>query len=193
MSAMKLIVGLGNPGTEYDGTRHNIGFRVLDSVAETPFKNESKFKAEISEMRVGSEKVILAKPTTFMNLSGDALQALKSFYKLENSDILIVHDEMAFPVGRFAFTVGASPAGHNGVASIQERLGSKDIPRLRIGIGRPTIGTKEDFVLTRFTPEEHAIIDTLLSDFRLSTFDWVSLGIDKSMNIWNVVESGPPA
>src|SRR5689334_6786030 len=139
---MKLIVGLGNPGKEYAGTRHNIGFRILDALAESPFKDESKFKSEISEMRVGSEKVILAKPTTFMNNSGEAVQALKSFYKLEDGDILVIQDEMDYMPGVFAFSFGNGPAGHNGIASIQEMLATRDFARLRIGIGRPSVGTK---------------------------------------------------
>ena len=186
---MKLIVGLGNPGKEYAGTRHNIGFRVLDALADSSFNDESKFKSEISEMRVGSEKVILAKPTTFMNNSGEAVQALKSFYKLEDGDILIIQDEMDYMPGVFAFSFGNGPAGHNGIASIQERLATRDFARLRIGIGRPTVGTKEDFVLTKFSDEEEKKIASREKDLLQASKDWVSQGLTKTMNVWNAVKS----
>jgi PTH1 family peptidyl-tRNA hydrolase len=182
---MKLIVGLGNPGKEYEGTRHNVGFRVLDALAESPFTLESKFKAEVSEYRIGTEKVLLAKPTTFMNLSGDAVQALKSFYKIENQDILVIQDEMDHPTGVFTFSINAGPAGHNGIHSIQERLGTKEIARLRIGIGRPSVGTKEDFVLTRFSKEEEASISSREADLVQAVKDWITQGLTKTMNVWN--------
>ncbi len=185
---MKLIVGLGNPGKEYDGTRHNIGFAVLDAFAKSPFRKETKFKAEISELRLGNEKVLLAKPTTFMNLSGEAVQALKAFYKLENSDILIVHDEMDFAPGAFQFSIGSGPAGHNGVESIQERLGTKDVARLRIGIGRPAVGTKEDFVLTKFGKEESKLIKEVLKKTTEAVGMWTEQGLTKTMNVWNGVK-----
>jgi len=186
---MKLIVGLGNPGKEYEGTRHNIGFRILDALASEPFKNESKFKSEVSEMRVGSVKVILAKPTTFMNNSGEAVQALKSFYKLEDGDILVIQDEMDYVPGVFAFSFGNGPAGHNGISSIQERLATRDFARLRIGIGRPSVGTKEDFVLTRFTADEESKIYKRQDDMVKAAQDWVSQGLTKTMNVWNAVKS----
>ncbi|MEK7473918.1 MAG: aminoacyl-tRNA hydrolase [Patescibacteria group bacterium] len=184
---MKLIVGLGNPGKEYEGTRHNVGFRILDALADNPFKHEAKFKAEVSEWRLGSEKVLLAKPTTFMNLSGDAVQALKSFYKLENQDILVIQDEMDHPTGIFAFSINAGPAGHKGIDSIQERLGTKEFARLRIGIGRPSVGTKEDFVLTRFSKEEEANISSREADLAQAIKDWIKKGLTKTMNVWNGV------
>jgi PTH1 family peptidyl-tRNA hydrolase len=184
---MKLIVGLGNPGKEYQGTRHNIGFTVLDALAEEPFKSETKFKAEISEWRVGSEKVLLAKPSTFMNLSGDAVQAIKSFYKLEDADILIIQDEMDYAPGTFAFAIGSGAAGHNGIFSVQERLATKDIARMRIGIGRPKIGTKEDFVLTRFNEEESPIMKEVVENACKASRDWASKGLTKTMNVWNAV------
>jgi len=186
---MKLIVGLGNPGKEYEGTRHNIGFRLLDALAEAPFKNEAKFKSDISELRLGSEKVILAKPTTFMNNSGEAVQALKAFYKLEDGDILVIQDEMYYAPGVFAFATNSGPAGHNGISSIQERLGTKETPRLRIGIGRPSVGTKEDFVLTKFSKDEESKIYARQDDMLQAAKDWVSQGLTKTMNVWNAVKS----
>lgn len=182
---MKLIVGLGNPGKEYDGTRHNIGFAVLDVLATAPYKKEVKFKSAISELRLGDEKVLLVKPITFMNLSGEAVQALKSFYKLEDADILVIHDEMDFAPGTFQFSVGSGPAGHNGVESIQERLGTKNVARLRIGIGRPAGGTKEDFVLTKFGTEESKLMKEALKKTTEAAKMWMKEGLTKTMNVWN--------
>lgn len=185
---MKLIVGLGNPGKEYAGTRHNVGFEVVDAFAaplEATFKLQKDFKAEIAEARIGSEKVLLAKPVTFMNLSGEAVRAIKSFYKLSVEDILLVHDEMDFAPGAFAFSIGSGPAGHNGVESVQEALATKEIARLRIGVGRPTVETKENYVLGRFSKEEQASITSLLPNLRLAICDWTSSGLDKAMNLWN--------
>jgi PTH1 family peptidyl-tRNA hydrolase len=189
---MKLIVGLGNPGKEYAGTRHNLGFEALDHLAEkleTSFKTDKKFQAEIAEAHIGSEKVLLAKPTTFMNLSGDAVQALKSFYKLENADILVLHDEMDYEPGKIAFSIGSGPAGHNGVESIQERLATKEIARLRLGIGRPTIEAKEDYVLGRPSDADRGLINSKLDDTRYAILDFVTKGLTKAMNVWNAVKS----
>lgn len=189
---MKLIVGLGNPGKEYASTRHNIGFEAVDAFAKeckASFKTEKKFHAEIAETRIDSEKVIIAKPITFMNLSGDAVQVLKSFYKLSNSDILVIHDEMDFAPGTFAFSIGRNPAGHNGVESIQKVLGTKEFARLRLGIGRPTVETKEDYVLSKFSKEVRSLLVQTLRDTRYAIRDWLSLGLDKTMNVWNGVKS----
>ena len=188
---MKLIVGLGNPGKEYAHTRHNVGFAAVDALAEelgTSFKPEKKFQAEIADARLGDEKILLAKPTTFMNLSGEAVQALKSFYKLENRDILIVHDEMDFAPGDLQFSVNSGPAGHNGVESVQERLGTKDVARLRIGIGRPSVGTKEDFVLTKFDKEESKLVKDVLKKAPDALRMWIEQGLTKTMNVWNGVK-----
>lgn len=189
---MKLIIGLGNPGKEYEGTRHNVGFRILDALANTVhgtrYTEQVKFKSEMAEIRLGSEKVILAKPMTFMNASGEAVQALKSFYKLSIDQVLVIHDEMDYPPGVFAFVVGSGSAGHNGVESVQQESGTKNIARLRIGIGRPTVGTKEDFVLTKFSTEEESIIRSREADLVQAVKDWVTSGLDKAMNTWNGVK-----
>ena len=139
-------------------------------------------------MRIGNEKVLLAKPTTYMNASGEAVQAIKAFYKLENADILVLQDEMDYAPGVFMFAVNAGPAGHNGISSIQERVG-KDVARLRIGVGRPTVGTKEDFVLTKFKKEEESKIAAREEDMLKAIKDWVSQGLTKTMNVWNAVRS----
>ncbi len=185
---MKLIVGLGNPGKEYADTRHNLGFEVVDALAasmDASFKLQKDFKAEIAEIRIGSEKVLLAKPVTFMNLSGDAVRALASFFKLSVQDILIVHDEMDYAPGVFAFSTGSGPAGHNGIESVQEAVGTKEIARLRIGVGRPTVEAKEDYVLGRPSASDRKLINGVIEDAGKAAQDWVSQGLTKAMNTWN--------
>lgn len=188
---MKLIVGLGNPGKEYAGTRHNVGFEIVDALAnslEASFKPAKEFKTEITEGRVGSEKILLAKPTTYMNLSGEAVRAIASFYKIPLENILIVHDEMDYPIGEFAFTPESGPAGHNGIESIQQVLGTKKIARLRVGVGRPTVEAKEDYVLGRFSKDDLQTLGSISSDVQAALKDWMTLGLTKAMNTWNGVK-----
>jgi PTH1 family peptidyl-tRNA hydrolase len=186
---MKLIVGLGNPGKEYASTRHNAGFLVLDEYAKKQdlvFKADTKRKAELVKTTMDDADVILAKPTTFMNLSGDAVQALISFYKVKLEDVLIVQDEMDLEPGTLAFKAKGGDAGNNGIASIQERLGTKEIARLRIGVGRPTgrIPT-EDWVLGKMNPDTKKICKTAGGALE----DWATNGLANAMNTWNRKES----
>ena len=183
---MKLIIGLGNTGKEYDGTRHNLGFEVVDAFVtdeEGAWKMDTKRKADVCKLDVGGADVVLAKPTTFMNLSGDAVQALASFYKVGPGDILIVHDEMDLPPGRIQFKMGGGDAGHNGVTSIIERLGTDAFARLRIGIGRPPDSRQPtpDFVLNKLSPEDAPNAIDTTSAMR----DWIEGGTNKAMNRWN--------
>lgn len=169
MSTTKLIVGLGNIGREYENTRHNVGFLAIEDYAAregVDWHEKPKFKAFIAEKTVGSTKVILAKPTTFMNLSGEAVRAIKDFYKLENDDVIIIHDELDLPFGTIRTRIGGSSAGNNGIKSISSHIGDT-YARIRIGIGNellPRIGA-HDFVLSRFSHEEmtalrHALFAT---------------------------------
>ncbi len=178
---MKLIIGLGNPGTAYDRTRHNVGFMAVDAFAkdaEATWKADAKRKANVA--RAGT--TALAKPTTFMNNSGDAAAALVSFYKVAPEDVLVVHDEMDLPPGRFKFTGEGGPAGHNGVEDIQAKLGTDKIARLRIGIGRPTIDySTTDYVLDRLSPENTPNPLDTVSAMR----DWIEGGLEKASNRWN--------
>lgn len=155
---MKLIIGLGNPGKEYTGTRHNLGFFVVEQFATkhgATFQQKPKFKAEITELTIGGEKVILAKPTTYYNLSGQAVRAISDFYKIIPTNILIIHDELDLPFGTVRARVGGSSAGNNGVQSITDRLGP-DTARLRIGSSnehhRQVSG--RDFVLSKLAAHE---------------------------------------
>ncbi len=159
---MKLVVGLGNIGREYENTRHNIGWDAVEALAGSlgvEFSESRDFHARVAQVRIGSEKVFLALPTTFMNLSGEAVRALVDYYHIATSDILIVQDEMDYSVGKWAYLKNGSSAGHNGIASIHEALGTQAVTRLRIGIGRPTPPiAKETYVLSRFTAEEERVL-----------------------------------
>lgn len=160
---MKLIVWLGNPGLKYDKTRHNIGFVMVDARAEQEWflwKQESKYKAEVAIWEKNGEKLLLCKPQTYMNLSGEAVAPLARFYKIEVKDILVVHDEIDFVTGRLALKLGGSAAGHNGLKSIIQKFGSADFYRLRIGVDRPAMSSQvADWVLSSFKPEERTLLE----------------------------------
>ena len=160
---MKLIVWLGKPGLKYDKTRHNIGFVMVDARAEQEgflWKQESKYKAEVAIWEKNGEKLLLCKPQTYMNLSGEAVAPLARFYKLEAKDILVVHDEIDFVTGRLALKLGGSAAGHNGLKSIIQKFGSADFYRLRIGVDRPAVSSQvADWVLSSFKPEERTLLE----------------------------------
>ncbi len=159
---MKLILGLGNPEQKYTTTRHNIGFRVVElwgKAQHAHFLTKDKFKAELAEVVVSGEKVLLAKPTTYYNLVGESYRALVDFYKLAPSDVLVVHDELALPFGTIRVREKGSDAGNNGIKSILAR-GGDETARLRIGVAsdhRSVMGDS-DFVLGRFSIEEEAIL-----------------------------------
>ncbi|WP_239348821.1 aminoacyl-tRNA hydrolase [Snodgrassella communis] len=140
MSHLRLIVGLGNPGSEYEHTRHNIGFDFIDELAKlwkTSLKEEKKFFGQVARVNLNEGEVWLLKPLTFMNKSGTAVQALAKFYKILPEEILIIHDELDIPCGQVRFKKGGSNGGHNGLKDIQAWLGTPEFYRLRIGIGHP--------------------------------------------------------
>jgi PTH1 family peptidyl-tRNA hydrolase len=155
---MKLIIGLGNPEEKYSNTRHNVGFRMLNDYAAqktASFKSAAKFKADIAELQTGSDKVILAKPTTYYNLSGEAARAITDFYKIDPADVLVIHDELALPFGTIRTRIGGSDAGNNGVKSINQHLGT-ETSRIRIGVYNELRDRIDDaeFVLGKFSQEE---------------------------------------
>jgi PTH1 family peptidyl-tRNA hydrolase len=155
---MKLLVGLGNPGAQYETTRHNVGWMALDRLATERgliFKSDRRFRADVAETTVpdSDERLVLAKPLTYMNLSGESVGALARFYKIEPADILVVYDEMALPLGQIRVRPGGSAAGHNGMKSLIAHLGTQDFPRVRIGVGAPA-GDAIGHVLGTFRKEE---------------------------------------
>jgi len=175
---MILIVGLGNPGNDYKETRHNVGFLVLDLMLEdhasSNWTHESKFKSDISIIDNNSTKVILCKPTGFMNLSGISIQLLASFYKISTDNIIVIHDDLDLPVGKVKYKIGGGTGGHNGLKSIDQSIGN-NYHRIRIGIGKPDHVSYDisDYVLSKLTYEESKIIknslDFLLKEFSLIT------------------------
>ena len=147
-----LLVGLGNPGKEYELTRHNLGFRVIDRLSSGPFRKSRK--SRLARDEVGGRPAILAKPTTYVNLSGEAVLGLLTFYRLSKSNLLVICDDISLPFGKIRFKEKGSSGGHNGLQSIIEAIGP-EFPRIRIGIGAPpTSADWADYVLTRFRPEE---------------------------------------
>lgn len=163
ISEIKLIVGLGNTGLEYERTRHNAGFIFLDSIAQSNFKEEKKFKALMSE----HNGIKLAKPTTFMNSSGEAIRAISDFYKINPSQILVVHDDLDIKLGEYKLQFDKGPKVHNGISSIENHLGTSEFWRLRIGIDNRTPELKAnisgaDYVLGRFSSEELEILTKIL-------------------------------
>lgn len=164
---MKLLIGLGNPGSHYADTRHNIGFMALDAIASAlktaDYKLQTSFNAEMSEGLLNGEKVILAKPQTFMNQSGISVKAITDYYKIPIENITVIHDDLDIRLGEYKIAQGRSSAGHKGVQSIIDTLGTKDFNRTRIGIGveDKKIPT-EDFVLQNFGKEEIKIIKEII-------------------------------
>ncbi|HEY1064419.1 MAG TPA: aminoacyl-tRNA hydrolase [Candidatus Saccharimonadales bacterium] len=157
-----LLVGLGNPGNEYTLTRHNIGFYVLDTFVEDtgemgPWSDKKDFKGQISTGQLGQTRVIALKPSTFMNVSGESVQAVAAFYKIGADDILVVHDELDVDFGQIRLRRGGSSAGHNGIKSVTQHLG-ENYGRVRVGIGpkRPAQIDSADFVLQRFSTDEQS-------------------------------------
>ena len=197
---MKLVVGLGNPGREYVQTRHNIGFEVVDRVAEKlgwmkagDFQRlaKSKFDGLMFDGVVGRsggepEKLILLKPTTYMNLSGRSVQSAMGFYQLEPADVMIVLDELALPCGKIRIRAGGSDGGHNGLRDIQRALGTTQYPRMRIGIDPPPpMVAGKDYVLGRFSAEQRKAIDPALDRAAGAIVTWIDKGINAAMNQFN--------
>jgi PTH1 family peptidyl-tRNA hydrolase len=183
-----LIVGLGNPGREYRETRHNVGFMLLDRLA---VMLEARFSRLQSKALVGSavyhdQKIILAKPQTFMNLSGQAVRGLVRFYKLPLTRILVTHDDLDLPVGAIRIRPDGGSAGQKGMISVLEQLGTDEFARLRLGIGRPP-GHMEapDYVLQDFSENEMSVISETLSRAAAATLSWVMEGLDAAMNQYN--------
>lgn len=185
---MKLVVGLGNPGSKYQGTRHNVGFDVL-SCLSTRFSASSpsrKHEAEIAEITIGEEKVLLAAPQTYMNLSGQSVQKVASFFKLELDEILVICDDMNLDVGKIRLRASGSAGGQNGLKDIQNRLNSQEVSRLRVGIGRPPERfPAKDYVLSRFRSVEKDSVEESIYNAADSVECWVREGIQTAMNRFN--------
>lgn len=164
---MKLIVGLGNPGRAYKNTRHNIGFMFIDVLAkqkDTKFRLDRKLKCEITEFRHLDEMVLLIKPMTYMNLSGEAVAAVSRFYSIEPDDIIVVYDDKDLPSGKIRIRRNGSSGGHNGMRSIIDKLGTDQIKRIRIGIGNNDAIDARDYVLGKISKTDAAVFDAVFKE-----------------------------
>lgn len=182
-----LVVGLGNPGTKYKLTRHNAGFLVLEQLARL---HKIKFDRKVGKVskgfiKIGERQVLLAKPLTFMNLSGEAVKILLERYYLPLDRVIIISDDVALPFGNIRLKPQGSSGGHKGLASIITQVGS-DFPRLRIGVGAPPPGEEmSEYVLTRFTSVEEKLLPLILAQATQALVTWLEEGIEKAMSAYN--------
>ena len=187
MSEIRMVVGLGNPGDEYASMRHNMGFRVIDSLAEALKIDvrRKKFGAILGLGKFANRKLILLKPWQFMNCSGQPIATAAGFYKLRVSDLLVITDDMALEPGRIRIRAKGSSGGHNGLADVIEKLGTENVGRLRIGIGQSNKDGAADFVLDKPTETEKLLLDEAVLRAQEAVLCWVEYGIETTMNKYN--------
>lgn len=184
---VKLIAGLGNPGTNYDHTRHNVGFMVLDALAERfgVTIRRKKFNALTEEVIAGDTKLLLLKPQQYMNRSGHAIATAAGFYKLQVTDVLVVTDDMALDVGRLRLRAKGSAGGHNGLKNIQSHLGTIEYSRLRVGVGDSGQRDAADYVLSRFSADERDVISSAVQTAVKAVLCWAAEGVEMAMTQYN--------
>lgn len=185
---MRLIVGLGNPGDTYLGTRHNIGFQAVDYLADEHRVSfvDSKWQAKIAKVNLWGEAVILAKPETYMNESGRAIGQIAAYYRIAPQDIIVLHDDLDLELARIKVVVNRGAGGHNGILSLITHLGSREFVRIRIGIGRPGPSVPiKNFVLARFRPEEQELVRQQLAVIQETVRLILNQGPLKAMSIVN--------
>lgn len=186
---MYLVAGLGNPGTQYEMTRHNIGFEVIDYIADKYNVNvkKLKFKGLYGEINISGEKVILLKPQTYMNLSGDSIRDFSSFFKIPVENIIVISDEVNLPAGKVRIRKSGSAGGHNGLKSIIYQLNSDNFPRIRLGVDAPLREKADlaDFVLARFSKEEIPLLEDAIVRASKAVVEIISGSIDNAMNKYN--------
>ena len=183
-----LIVGLGNIGQKYTFTRHNAGFMLVDSIAlnnSLSFRENTRLKCFMTNLRNGVDDYLIIKPTTFMNLSGEAVRAVVDYYKIQLKDILIVYDDLSLDLGKIRFRANGSDGGHNGIKSVIQHLGSKDIARLKIGIGPQPSLPSEVFVLQNFSKEELELLKETLTKAKDGIQCFFKDGIAEAQNKFN--------
>ena len=192
---MKVIVGLGNPGTKYAGTRHNIGFDTVTALADkyNIKLKDKKFNGLIGEGFIEGEKVMLVQPQTYMNLSGECVGLIAGFYKLEAEDIIVICDDINLDTGRLSIRAKGSAGGHNGLKNIIAHLGTEVFPRIRIGVGEKTEGWDlADYVLARFSGEDEATMRKAIKNAVGAVETWISYDIGKAMNLYNINPNPKP-
>lgn len=191
MICLKIIVGLGNPGIKYRFTRHNVGFMVIEHFAndlETKFKRVNSYDSMIAREKFDNQKIIILKPQTYMNLSGQAVKKITSYYKIANRDLLIVYDDLSLQLGQIRIRKKGSSGGHNGIESIIQYMGSKDIPRLKLGIGRKTFNPQIDhasYVLSRFEKSEMEKLKSIIMFSTEAIKTIIVDGFEKAMREYN--------
>ena len=183
---MKLIVGLGNPGSEYENTRHNAGFKVIDSISKeyNIEINRQKFKGIYGEGFIANEKVILLKPTTYMNLSGESIREVVDFYKLSNEDIVVIYDDISLDIGRLRLREKGSAGGHNGIKNIIVNLGTDVFPRIKVGVGQPNVELVK-YVLGKFSKEEMEVLSQSIDAAVKATEEIIKNDFKEAMNKFN--------
>ena len=183
----KLVVGLGNPGSKYEGTRHNIGFEAIDrlSLGGSGSRFSKKFEGQFAEIEIDFRRILLLKPETFMNLSGRSVVPALKFYKIEAADLLVLCDDLNLPLGKIRIRKGGSDGGQKGLRDISAHLGTEDYARLRVGIGDRGLIDASDFVLSRFRPAERPLIDDALIVATQAVAVWVAQGPEAAMNRFN--------
>lgn len=183
----KLIVGLGNPGRQYARNRHNVGFQCLDRLAQAYNLSfaQRRARASLASGKIADVRVVLAKPLTYMNLSGQAVGQLVSFYKLSLEDILVIYDDLDLPLGTIRLRPEGGSGGHKGMHSIIEALGSQAFPRLRVGIGRPPDNDAVSYVLSDFTADEQITLESVYERVVAAVELFLREGIEAAMNVYN--------
>lgn len=187
---MYIIAGLGNPGSKYENTRHNMGFKAIDAMA-SEFGidvNRAKFKGLIGEGRIGSEKVILLKPQTYMNLSGQSVREIMNFYKIPEENLIVIYDDFDLPFGSIRVRKSGGPGTHNGMKSVVQELGSRKFPRVRVGIGSSD-GSTIQFVIGKVGKDEQQILNEAAEAAASAAADIIRIGIENAMNIHNTRKS----
>lgn len=187
---MYIIAGLGNPGSKYENTRHNMGFKAIDAMA-SEFGidvNRAKFKGLIGEGRIGSEKVILLKPQTYMNLSGQSVREIMNFYKIPEENLIVIYDDFNLPIGSIRVRKSGGPGTHNGMKSVVQELGSRKFPRVRVGIGSSD-GSTIQFVIGKVGKDEQQILNEAAEAAASAAADIIRIGIENAMNIHNTRKS----
>lgn len=184
---MKVIVGLGNPGSQYEETRHNIGFMLINLLTEVhKLQFRARFQGLLAEGHIEGERLFLLKPQTYMNLSGRSVRELLNFYKITYEDLLIVQDDMDLPLGKIRLRDQGSAGGHNGIKSIQAELGSEKLWRLKLGIGRPPKDwDPARYVLASFEEDEFSLLDNVLERAEKAIYLWIKGEYGRAMNLYH--------
>lgn len=194
---VKLVVGLGNPGNEYVGTRHNIGFMVIDRLlSDQAVKVRRQCQSDVAEYLIGSRSIFVQKPLTYMNSSGDAVKKLCRRNKIKPSEVLVIYDDLDVKPGRLKIRFGGGSGGHNGIKSISARFGSGDYGRIKVGIGRPgSVADVVDYVLQDFSENEKPLVDVVVEKTAEAVLMLCNEGYEAAMNLFNGVtfeDSGQP-